>query len=94
MRREGAGRPRLTDTDAGLRPALEELVEPATRGHTMSPLRWTCKMFTGIDSNMGLPLRTTALHGVGLYHAYPVGASFVLFVSFISKSRNAQFARS
>ena len=43
MRREGAGRPRLTDTDAGLRPALEELVEPATRGDPKSPLRWTCK---------------------------------------------------
>ena len=43
VRREGAGRPRVTDIDAGLRPALEELVEPATRGHPMSPLRWTCK---------------------------------------------------
>jgi hypothetical protein len=43
VRREGAGRPRVTDSDAGLRPALEELVEPATRGHPMSPLRWTCK---------------------------------------------------
>ena len=43
VRREGAGRPRATDSDAGLRPALEELVEPATRGHPMSPLRWTCK---------------------------------------------------
>ena len=30
-------------SDAGLRPALEDLVEPATRGHPMSPLRWTCK---------------------------------------------------
>ena len=43
VRRAGAGRPRATDTDVGLRPALEELVEPATRGHPMSPLRWTCK---------------------------------------------------
>ena len=43
VRRTGAGRPRVTDIDAGLRPALEELVEPATRGHPMSPLRWTCK---------------------------------------------------
>src|SRR5450631_2147544 len=43
VRREGAGRPRVTDSDAGLRPALEDLVEPATRGHPMSPLRWTCK---------------------------------------------------
>ena len=43
VRRDGAGRPRLTDADAGLCPALEELVEPATRGDPMSPLRWTCK---------------------------------------------------
>ena len=43
VRRAGAGRPRVTDSDVGLRPALEELVEPATRGHPMSPLRWTCK---------------------------------------------------
>ena len=43
VRREGAGRPRATDSDAGLRPALEELVESATRGDPMSPLRWTCK---------------------------------------------------
>ena len=43
VRRVGAGRPRVTDSDVGLRPALEDLVEPATRGHPMSPLRWTCK---------------------------------------------------
>ena len=43
VRRAGAGRPRATESDAGLRPALEQLVEPATRGHPMSPLRWTCK---------------------------------------------------
>jgi hypothetical protein len=43
VRRAGAGRPRAIEIDVGLRPALEELVEPATRGHPMSPLRWTCK---------------------------------------------------
>ena len=43
VRRDGAGRPRLTQADTGLCPALEELVEPATRGDPMSPLRWTCK---------------------------------------------------
>ena len=43
VRRAGAGRRRVTETDLELRPALEELVEPATRGHPMSPLRWTCK---------------------------------------------------
>ena len=43
VRRDGAGRPRLTQADTGLCPALEELVEPASRGDPMSPLRWTCK---------------------------------------------------
>ena len=43
VRRAGAGRPRATDSDAGLRPALEGLVDPATRGDPMSLLRWTCK---------------------------------------------------
>ena len=36
------GPPRLT-TRMGLRPALESLIEPATRGDPKSPLRWTCK---------------------------------------------------
>jgi transposase len=43
LRRAGAGRPAVTEIDPGLRPALEQLVEPATRGDPMSPLRWTCK---------------------------------------------------
>ena len=43
VRRPGAGRPRVVEADPGLRPALEELVEPVTPGHPMSPLRWTCK---------------------------------------------------
>ena len=43
IRRSGAGRKRLTETDPQLLAALEELVDPATRGHPESPLRWTCK---------------------------------------------------
>lgn len=43
IRREGGGRRRATDVNEGLRPALEELVDPATRGDPMSLLRWTCK---------------------------------------------------
>jgi Rhodopirellula transposase DDE domain len=52
VRREGAGRPRATDSDVGLRPALEELVEPATRGHPMSPLRWTCKSVRALATEL------------------------------------------
>ena len=43
LRKEGGGRKRLTESDPGLTQALEQLVEPTTRGDPMSPLRWTCK---------------------------------------------------
>lgn len=39
----GGGRKPLTENDPGLQAALETLVNPATRGHPESPLRWTCK---------------------------------------------------
>jgi hypothetical protein len=43
IRRPGAGRKRLADADPQLVAALEALVDPVTRGHPESPLRWTCK---------------------------------------------------
>src|SRR5438270_6483831 len=43
IRRPGGGPKRLTETDPGLPPALEALVDPVTRGDPDSPLRWTCK---------------------------------------------------
>ena len=39
----GGGRKPLTQIDPGLQAALDALVDPATRGHPESPLRWTCK---------------------------------------------------
>ena len=43
QRRAGGGRKRLSELDPDLRTALEQLVEPLTRGDPTSPLRWTCK---------------------------------------------------
>ena len=43
LRQPGAGRKRITETDPLLLHALEELLDPVTRGHPESPLRWTCK---------------------------------------------------
>ncbi len=43
IRSVGGGRKPLIQTDPGLQQALEKLVDPATRGHPESPLRWTCK---------------------------------------------------
>lgn len=43
IRRPGAGRPSLEQSQPGLRQALENLVDPITRGDPGSALRWTCK---------------------------------------------------
>jgi len=43
IRRPGAGRKKTQEKYPGLDVALEALVEPATRGDPMSPLRWTTK---------------------------------------------------
>jgi Rhodopirellula transposase DDE domain len=43
LRRPGGGRKPITQVDPQVLHALEELVNPATRGHPESPLRWTCK---------------------------------------------------
>ena len=43
QRRAGGGRKSVGAKDRGLFPALESLVEPATRGEPQSPLKWTSK---------------------------------------------------
>ena len=43
IRKPGAGRPKATERDPGLKAALEALIEPATRGDPESPLRWVSK---------------------------------------------------
>src|ERR1700675_3291606 len=43
IRRPGAGRKLLVESDPELWDALDALVDPSTRGHPESPLRWTCK---------------------------------------------------
>jgi hypothetical protein len=43
IRRPGAGRPPLIESDPELLATLEALIEPTVRGDPQSPLRWTCK---------------------------------------------------
>ncbi len=43
VRRAGAGRPGIKSTQPGIKEALEQLLDPLTRGDPSSPLRWTCK---------------------------------------------------
>lgn len=52
VRRCGGGRQPLTATDPTLVEALNELVEPTTRGDPESPLRWTCKSTTRLAQEL------------------------------------------
>lgn len=53
IRRPGAGRKRVTETDSTLQTDLELLVEPLTRGDPESPLRWTCKSLRTLAEELG-----------------------------------------
>jgi hypothetical protein len=72
IRRAGAGRPGIGQTQPGVTAALEALVEPLTRGDPTSPLRWTCKSrakLTAALVTQGWRVSSTTvgrlLHGLG-----------------------------
>ena len=52
VRRAGAGRPSIKKTQPGVKEALEQLVDPLTRGDPTSPLRWTCKSRAKLASTL------------------------------------------
>jgi hypothetical protein len=52
VRRKGSGRPAHEVAHPELVPALEKLVDPATRGDPESPLRWTCKSTRALSAEM------------------------------------------
>jgi DDE family transposase len=52
VRRAGAGRPKLAETDPGLVPALLALVQDSTRGDPESPLVWTTKSAVHLSAEL------------------------------------------
>src|ERR1035441_1408672 len=60
-----AGRPRAGAVDAGLVPALNRLVDPATRGDPESPLRWTTKSTEKLASELTLEGHPVSADTVG-----------------------------
>ena len=52
VRAPGGGRKQLTERDAPLLTDLEALVEPTSRGHPQSLLRWTCKSTTKLATEL------------------------------------------
>jgi len=52
VRRPGGGRKALAESDPSLLEDLDRLLDPATRGDPMSPLRWTCKSTTKLAAEL------------------------------------------
>jgi transposase len=52
IRKPGAGRKQIKESDEGLLRDLDLLVDPVTRGDPMSPLRWTCKSTTKLAAEL------------------------------------------
>ena len=53
IRRSGAGRKPITESDPQLLEALEGLIDCQTRGDPQSPLRWICKSTRAIARQLG-----------------------------------------
>ena len=53
IRRPGAGRPRVEETDPILRDLIEQIVEETTAGEPETPLRWTSKATRTIAKELG-----------------------------------------
>jgi Rhodopirellula transposase DDE domain len=54
VRQPGGGRKTLATLDPDLVSDLEKLVDPTTRGHPESPLRWTCKSTRNLAQQLNL----------------------------------------
>lgn len=94
IRKEGAGRKSVIQTDVGLMSALEKLVEPMTRGDPESPLRWTCKSLRTLASELAAnghpvsyPVVGDLLHELG----YSLQANRKILEGTDHPDRNAQF---
>jgi hypothetical protein len=53
VRRPGGGRKSAQVLEPGLEAALEQLIDPVTRGDPDSPLRWTCKSTRRLAAELG-----------------------------------------
>jgi len=94
VRRPGAGRKRATALAPGLTTALEELVEPVTRGDPESPLRWTLKSTRHLAEELntqGYAVSHTLVGGLLHDLEYSLQANRKTLEGASHPDRNAQF---
>ena len=93
VRRPGAGRRPLREVNPALR-ALERLIEPATRGDPMSPLRWTSKStrhLAAVLTTAGHPVSHETLANLLHERGYALQAAAKTVEGTQHPDRNAQF---
>ncbi len=94
IRKEGAGRKSVIQTDDGLMSALEKLVEPMTRGDPESPLRWTCKSLRTLAGELaanGHPVSYPVVGDLLRELGYSLQANRKVLEGTDHPDRNAQF---
>ncbi len=94
IRPPGAGRPKSIDAQPGLLMALDDLVEPESRGDPMCPLRWTTKSTRTLADELGRQGFTVSHVTVGvLLHemGYSLQANAKENEGRQHEDRNAQF---
>ena len=94
VRRPGGGRKSLTALDSELIKAMEQLVEPATRGDFESPLRWTCKSTRRLAKELtaqGHPISRTRVADLLKEQGYSLQANRKTLEGTRHPDRNTQF---
>ncbi|MGH3118604.1 MAG: ISAzo13 family transposase, partial [Gaiellales bacterium] len=94
VRREGGGRKAATVLDPGLEAALEELVDPDSRGDPESPLRWTIKSIRELAaalSGAGHAVSANTVAAVLRQLGYSLQANSKVLEGAQHADRNAQF---
>jgi len=94
VRRPGAGRKCKFAENPELLPALEQLVDPVTRGDPQSPLRWTCKSTRGLARELiaqGHPVSASTVRRLLHAAGYSLQANRKTRERAAHPDRNAQF---
>lgn len=94
QRRAGAGRPPVTQTQPELTEALDQLVEPVTRGEPTSPLRWTSKSTTKLAEELtkaGHPVSPNTVGSLLKEAGYSLQSTKKRFEGKTHPDRDAQF---
>jgi hypothetical protein len=94
LRKAGAGRKPVIETEPGVMSALEKLIEPTTRGDPESPLRWTCKSLRVLAGELSLSGYTVSYPKVGdllRELGYSLQANRKMLEGTDHPDRNAQF---